>query len=248
MIKLINESFYENLRDELVMSIYYALSDKGIYAEVWDEESHNSADFILKVQIDNGDWKHEHLRADNIIFDTIVEKYPDVEVEKIDEETTNSDSSDTYSSIHIFNVYDNESVVEGLKKSLMKENSGSYGVEIDNSLVFDDVRNGMNLRPRYFVMLKKYPKLGNDAYIFTYVDDYFDKHGYCFCTRNGELIDKDSRGLPLYNCVGADNILQKIFPKNFTPNELYVVWTDGPSKVQFATVSPMWSHISKYFK
>lgn len=108
MIKLISESFYENLRDELVMSIYYALSDKGIYAEVWDEESHNGADFILKVQIDNGDWKHEHLRADNIIFDTVVEKYPDVEVEKIDEETTNSDDSDTYSSIHIFNVYDNE--------------------------------------------------------------------------------------------------------------------------------------------
>ena len=133
-------------------------------------------------------------------------------------------------------------------ESPMKENSGNYGVEIDDSITYNDAKNEMHLMPRYFVMLKKYPKLGNNAYMLKYVDEYSDKSNYCFCTRNGEPIDKDNRGLPVYNAFYADKILPKIFPKNFKPDVLYAVWTDGPFDVQFATVSPMWGHISNYFK
>lgn len=66
-----------------------ALQEHRIYASVWTENNGNIA-----VEIEWGDWKHEHLATD-----IIVERLGG---EKVREKTTEEDGSDTYSSIHYF--------------------------------------------------------------------------------------------------------------------------------------------------
>ena len=139
-----------------------------------------------------------------------------------------------------------------IKKLHMKESTdNNFGVEIDNSMSYYAVRENMQqYYAKYYVMLKKHPSLGNDAYMFKYINNFSDATGYWFCTHDGKLIDQDNRGLPIHKFYGADKILPKIFPKNFTPNVLYAIWTNNSysDTPQFATVSPMWSHLSGYFK
>ena len=50
---------------------------------------------VLKVEIQWGDWKHDHLRAKYLI----TKNFP---LEHFDSKTTESDGSDCYSAIHYF--------------------------------------------------------------------------------------------------------------------------------------------------
>ena len=60
----------------------------GIFAEVWEENNE------IKVQIDWGDWKHEHLRCDYLMGEIGYELQSTV--------TTEEDGSDCYSALHTY--------------------------------------------------------------------------------------------------------------------------------------------------
>ena len=64
------------------------LRDDGKYYDVYPHDGK------IYIDVDWGDWKHDHLRLDNLMF---MHGY-----ECVDEQTTEEDGSDTYSSTHIF--------------------------------------------------------------------------------------------------------------------------------------------------
>lgn len=56
----------------------------------------------INIEIEDGDWKHEHKRLDYVMYDIIYEYNPELvsNYYKDKEEVTNEDGSDTYSAIH----------------------------------------------------------------------------------------------------------------------------------------------------
>ena len=76
---------------------------------LWPEDLLVSKDYesiIIEVQIDWGDWKHEHKRLDYIMYDIIYEYNPKLASNfyKEKEEVTDEDGSDTYSAKHIYRI------------------------------------------------------------------------------------------------------------------------------------------------
>lgn len=79
--------------DSIGRKVYEALKANRIYADVWFEDE------ILNVSIEWGDWKHEHLRANYIIKETI-SGIGGIEIAFNTEFMTETDGSDTYSAVH----------------------------------------------------------------------------------------------------------------------------------------------------
>lgn len=79
--KEINNQFHEN----------------HLWADAYFGEREFSTVYEIKVYIDNGDWKHDHLRAVNIVKQILGENFKDHF-----EEVTESNGSDCYSSVHTF--------------------------------------------------------------------------------------------------------------------------------------------------
>lgn len=71
--------------------IYDIMRDANLHGEVWHENDH-----AVAVEINWGDWKHEHARLDWLVR----EKLP--ELKSVTEETTEENGSDCYSAIHHF--------------------------------------------------------------------------------------------------------------------------------------------------
>ena len=73
------------------------IQDSNIWAEVGIDPSSNT----IEIEINWGDWKHDHLRCDWLIDDYINEH----SLRCIKSETiTEENGSDTYSSIHYFKI------------------------------------------------------------------------------------------------------------------------------------------------
>ena len=62
--------------------------------------------FVQILLLIGGDWKHEHKRLDYLMFDIIYEYDKELvsNYYKEDEEITDEDGSDTYSSIHKYRI------------------------------------------------------------------------------------------------------------------------------------------------
>ena len=124
----IKEDVDTNLDEQ--RKIYKYLNDNKLYpydVDVWDGE--------VRVYIDWGDWKHEHLRCKYLMSE--------LGYQFVDEEVTEEDGSDTYSSIHTY-------VKSDLDESLLKEEAeeiswkeildrilnaiGTCGFVLDNSV------------------------------------------------------------------------------------------------------------------
>ena len=71
-----------------VREIEKMMFDNNIAAYVWEYESLS----VIQIQIEWGDWKHEHGRTDFLMKEAGFEKYS--------EKVTEEDGSDCYSSIH----------------------------------------------------------------------------------------------------------------------------------------------------
>ena len=76
---------------------------------LWPEDLLVSKDYeyiTIEVQIDWGDWKHEHKRLDYVMYDIIYEYNPELASNfyKEKEEVTDEDGSDTYSAKHIYRI------------------------------------------------------------------------------------------------------------------------------------------------
>ena len=104
------ESLTESAHDE-IDQIYDFLSNEGLgYFDVSD-----GGNGLVVVSIEWGDWKHEHLRCDRLMMQ--------IGYGLEDEEVTDEDGSDTYSSNHIYKCY-----VPGLLKHYVGESltEGAY--------------------------------------------------------------------------------------------------------------------------
>ena len=85
------EKFIEKKLDEDSLWV----SDINVYSE-------RNRTINIDISIEWGDWKHEHLRLDHLMYDIIYEYNRDLAKSfyKVNEETTDEDDSDTYSAIH----------------------------------------------------------------------------------------------------------------------------------------------------
>ena len=103
--KSLKEKSLPDWQEVITQEVYNILQNNNIYAEVYDDYDFRGSDdaFVLCVEINDGDWKHEHKRADNIVVDT-VNNYDNMEITKIGEETIGDSEDDTYSSIHRFHI------------------------------------------------------------------------------------------------------------------------------------------------
>ena len=74
------------------------VSDVNVYEE--DDT------ICIDISIEWGDWKHEHSRLDHLMFDIMYEYDKELvsNYYKEDEEITDEDGSDTYSSIHKYRI------------------------------------------------------------------------------------------------------------------------------------------------
>lgn len=101
----LTENSLPDWQDTIMIEIRNILKNNRIYADIYDDTDFRGNDdaFVLCVEIENGDWKHEHKRADILITDT-VNHYDNMEITKIGEETIGDSEDDTYSSIHKFHI------------------------------------------------------------------------------------------------------------------------------------------------
>jgi hypothetical protein len=101
----LTENSLPDWQDTIMIEIRNILENNRIYADIYDDTNFRGDDdaFVLCVEIENGDWKHEHKRADILITDT-VNHYDNMEITKIGEETIGDSEDDTYSSIHKFHI------------------------------------------------------------------------------------------------------------------------------------------------
>lgn len=83
----------------LYNEIVKLLSDNNIWAEV----GVNPISDMIEIEINWGDWKHEHLRTDYLVGTYLNSN--GIHFMKSEQETEN-DGSDTYSSIHYYKLLD----------------------------------------------------------------------------------------------------------------------------------------------
>lgn len=103
--KSLKEKSLPDWQEVITQEVYNILQNNNIYAEVYDDYDFRGSDdaFVLCVEINDGDWKHEHKRADGIVVD-VIDNYDNMEITKIGEDVTEEDGSDTYSAIHRFHI------------------------------------------------------------------------------------------------------------------------------------------------
>lgn len=80
------------MKIELARKIYSMLEDFGLYADVYCKD-----DKHIELGINWGDWKHDHLAIQNIMFEKFFINDYKVKV-------TEEDGSDCYSAVHIIEL------------------------------------------------------------------------------------------------------------------------------------------------
>ena len=74
---------------ELVEKVQKLLDDNNLWADAY-----NYNDIAIAVEVNRGDWKHDHLRTEWLLKEN--------GFTKITSKVTEEDGSDTYSAIHYF--------------------------------------------------------------------------------------------------------------------------------------------------
>ena len=141
----INEATLQDWQDTIMKEVYNVLRNNRIYGDVY--EDYNFTDdnsFVMCVEINDGDWKHEHRRADLIISD-LLDNYDNISVTKLKEEVTSDSEDDTYSAIHKYMVIKYNDMTEGChttEDTLTEFSSNFDGTEFDEVEFYsDDLKN-----------------------------------------------------------------------------------------------------------
>ena len=157
--------------NSLVANVDNVLNNRKLYPDVyWNKVKSSPDTFVLCVEINDGDWSHDHNRIDFIVRE-VLKGYKDLELIKYNQEVTDSDDSDTYSAIHKYYLKNKNVTTEDIDKEK------SYG--------------------RYMVYIRPYKDMFRLDYIDSHFDksDYcfFDKDGYMVTNYAGipkSLFDK----------------------------------------------------------
>ena len=141
----LTEASLPDWQDTIMLEIRNILKNNRIYADIYDDTDFRGDDdaFVLCVEIENGDWKHDHRKADILVSDT-VNNYDNMEITKIGEETIGDSEDDTYSSIHKFHIlrypddngfdFDNDKQLDikfHTRESIKRKNKKSVKESID---------------------------------------------------------------------------------------------------------------------
>ena len=111
------------------------LAENGDYYDVYEKDGK------VAVEVEWGDWKHDHLYLDRLLSS--------YGFEKVDEEETEEDGSDTYSSIHYFENSDNYQIDEAVElyepldgeKTFEEFLMDEYGMTLDEIEVEPEVED-----------------------------------------------------------------------------------------------------------
>ena len=107
MVKLLKESRYSvrfMIPESMFKELYDHLKEKKIYIDEFTFK-----DNIISGEINNGDWKHEHLHAVHTIANFFGDRGIHVEH---DQWTTGSDGSDCYSAKHVWRLFSKNTDLE----------------------------------------------------------------------------------------------------------------------------------------
>lgn len=96
----------EAVLGDLERFIEKKLDENSLWASNINVYSGRNRTINIDISIEWGDWKHEHLRLDHLMYDIIYEYNRDLvkSFYKVKEEITEEDGSDTYSSIHKYEL------------------------------------------------------------------------------------------------------------------------------------------------
>jgi hypothetical protein len=109
---IIKEDATISINDMVLNDIEKFISKKLDENSLWVNdvsvyESVETPDAIsIDIEVNDGDWKHEHKRLDYLLYDILYAYNPKLAdyCEKIAEDITDEDGSDTYSSIHRYEI------------------------------------------------------------------------------------------------------------------------------------------------
>lgn len=80
----------------IVKKVREVSNEAGIYGDVWAKDNNTVA-----VDVEWGDWKHEHIRLDNDVWMAFAFS-DDCSIKEFYSVTTEEDGSDTYSATHYY--------------------------------------------------------------------------------------------------------------------------------------------------
>ena len=142
----LNEATLQDWQDTIMKEVYNVLRNNKVYGDVYEDDNFTDDNsFVMCVEINDGDWKHEHRRADLIISD-LLDNYDNISVTKMKEEVTNDSEDDTYSSIHKYMIIKSDDITEDCcDEDILTEFSSNYAdTEFDEmeyqSNILDTVR------------------------------------------------------------------------------------------------------------
>ena len=142
----LKETMLPDWQDSIITEVENILNNNHIYADIYKDKDFDTNDsFMLCVEINDGDWKHEHKRADLIISD-LLDNYDNISVTKMKEEVTDDSEDDTYSSIHKYMIIKSNDMTEDCcDEDILNEFSSNYAdTEFDEmeyqSNILDTVR------------------------------------------------------------------------------------------------------------
>ena len=214
------ESRLPEWQDSIMKEIREALEKVHIYAEIYDDYDFNGDDdaFVVCVQIENGDWKHDHRQADLVVADT-VNNYDNMEVTKVGEEITQDSDDDSYSSIHKFHIirypddngfdFDNDKQLDikfSTRESVKRKNRKF--VKESNSVGLNDViKNAKKTAKRDGYNQDVYiDKNGEYGFVRHYPNNLADWNGEKLV---GQVQVKWDRGIPNIIYVDDESLFRK---------------------------------------
>lgn len=146
-MKIIKESSVAKWQDDIMKKVYDTLHNDRIGGDVYDDYDFRSDDsFVMCVEIEWGDWKHEHGRANYVINNLLNDLGTEYSSQYMGEEVTEEDGSDTYSSIHKwFITKDSVTESKGHNKNYTMNESTSWQDHLPND-VFDRLSSCRSLK------------------------------------------------------------------------------------------------------
>ena len=202
------ESTVPQWADDLGQQVYNALTDAGLYSDVNVEPGNTEHDCTISVEVMNGDWKHEHLRTDNVVTDLL--DNPGVTYgRKIKETPVDDSDSDTYSSIHTYAVIKlHPSTVESLRKKNLMENNETDFEYIKSKDVLDS--------DGFYTEYTMYKALEDpEYYVFVFGDrDFYDPNEDHFYEFDYECDTREEAEEWFANYKGFENTLDESYTES----------------------------------
>ena len=116
----IKESSIPKWQDDLMREVYEELRKNHLGGDIYDDYNFRGSDALLVmcIEIEWGDWKHDHLATDWIVSE-VIDRYDNLKLVKKTTETTEEDGSDTYSAIHRYLITKEDDTIDDMSDDII---------------------------------------------------------------------------------------------------------------------------------